>query len=444
MLTTPEVIRTLQRKLYTKAKQEPAYRFYALYDKVWRADILRFAYRLVRANKGSPGVDGMSFEAIEQHRGIDTFLSELAQDLKDKTYRPSPVRRVMIPKADGSQRPLGIPTIRDRVAQMAVKLVIEPIFEADFCPTSYGFRPKKSAHDAVDDIADALYQGYTQVIDADLSKYFDSIPHAKLLAVVAERIVDGAILHLIKLWLKAPVIGEDEDGTRKTVGGGKANSQGTPQGGVISPLLANCYLHLLDRIWARHQLRNKLQARIVRYADDFVVLCRGGVEAPLALIRGVLHRLDLTLNETKTHCVDARQESFNFLGFEIRVSKSWRTGRGYQHICPAPKALAKIKARITQQTGRELTPIPLEDIIRNMNASLRGWVGYFHYRNSSQALRKLRTHAEERLRTQLMNRHKVRNRSSGQCRFPSKALYTRYGLYKVPATAGWTTAHAVV
>ena len=235
MLTTPEVIRTLQRKLYTKAKQEPAYRFYALYDKVWRADILRLAYRLVRANKGSSGVDGMSFEAIEQQRGIDTFLSELAQDLKDKTYRPSPVRRVMIPKATGGLRPLGIPTIRDRVAQMAVKLVIEPIFEADFCPTSYGFRPKKSAHDAVDDIADALYQGYTQVIDADLSTYFDSIPHAKLLAVVAERIVDGALLHLVKLWLKAPVIGEDEDGTRKHVGGGKANSKGTPQGGVITP-----------------------------------------------------------------------------------------------------------------------------------------------------------------------------------------------------------------
>jgi RNA-directed DNA polymerase len=174
MLTTPEGIRTLQRKLYTKAKQEPAYRFYALYDKVWRADILSHAYRLVRANKGSPGVDGISFEVIEQTTGIDAFLSELAQDLKDKTYHPKPVRRVMIPKADGSQRPLGIPTIRDRVAQMAVKLVIEPIFEADFCSNSYGFRPKKSAHDAVDEIAEALHRGYTQVIDADLSKYLDT------------------------------------------------------------------------------------------------------------------------------------------------------------------------------------------------------------------------------------------------------------------------------
>ena len=234
-LTTPDTIRTLQRKLYAKAKQEPAYRFYALYDKISREDILSHAWRLVRSNRGSPGIDGISFEAIETGMGVETFLQDLARDLKDKTYRAQPVRRVMIPKADGSQRPLGIPTLRDRVAQMAVKLVIEPIFEADFCEHSYGFRPKKSAHDAVDDIANALWAGYTQVIDADLSKYFDSIPHAKLLAVVAERIFDGGILHLIKQWLKAPVIGEDDRGVKKTVGGGKGNGKGTPQGGVFTP-----------------------------------------------------------------------------------------------------------------------------------------------------------------------------------------------------------------
>lgn len=444
MLATPEVIRTLQRKLYTKAKQEPAYRFYALYDKVWRADVLNHAYRLVRANKGSPGVDGISFEAIEQTTGIDAFLSELAQDLKEKTYHPSPVRRVMIPKADGSLRPLGIPTIRDRVAQMAVKLVIEPIFEADFCPNSYGFRPKKSAHDAVDAIAEALYCGYTEVIDADLSKYFDSIPHANLLAVVAERIVDGAILHVIKLWLKAPVIGEDADGTQKHLGGGKANSKGTPQGGVISPLLSNCYLHLLDRIWDRHQLCWKLKARIVRYADDFVVLCGGEVDAPLATVRRVLDRLELTLNETKTRIIDARKESFNFLGFAIRVSKSWKSGKSYPHVCPAPKSLAKIKERIKQQTDRRLTPVPLGDVVRNMNASLRGWVGYFHYRNSSKVLGKVKTQAEERLRTHLMNRYKISDRGTALLRFPRQKLYANYGLYKVPMTAGWNTAHASV
>ena len=444
MLATPEVIRTLQRKLYTKAKQEPAYRFYALYDKVWRADILVHAYRLVRANKGSPGVDGMSFEDIERKTGIDTFLSELAQDLKDKTYTPSPVRRVMIPKTDGSKRPLGIPTIRDRVAQMAVKLVIEPIFEADFCPNSYGFRPKKSAHDAVDEIAESLNRGYTQVIDADLSKYFDSIPHAKLLAVVAERIVDSAILHVLKLWLKAPVIGEDEEGTRRMVGGGKASSKGTPQGGVISPLLSNCYLHLLDRIWVRHQLCWKLKARIVRYADDFVVLCAGKVEEPLAVVRRVLDRLDLMLNETKTRMVDARKDSFTFLGFEIGMSKSWRTGKRYTHVAPAPKALAKIKESIKRKTDRRLTPIPLGDVVRNLNASVRGWVGYFHYRNSSKALDKVKTQAENRLRNHLMRRHKIRNRGEALKRFPRQKLYADYGLFKVPVTAGWKSAHAVV
>ena len=441
-LTTPDVIRTLQRKLYTKAKQEPAYRFYALYDKAWRADILMFAYRLVRANKGSPGVDGMNFEDIEQKIGIEKFLSELAQDLKDKTYHPSPVRRVMIPKADGSLRPLGIPTIRDRVAQMAVKLIIEPIFEADFCPNSYGFRPEKSAHDAVDEISDALHQGYTKVIDADLSKYFDSIPHSKLLAVVAERIVDSAILHIIKLWLKAPVIGEDEDGVRKNVGGGKANSKGTPQGGVISPLLSNCYLHLLDRIWEKHRLRWKLKARIVRYADDFVVLCAGTVDAPLATVRHVLERLDLKLNETKTRIVDAKQESFNFLGFTIRVNKSWKSGKSYPYVCPALKSFVKIKERITQLTARERTPIPLEDIVGSMNASLRGWSGYFHYRHSSKVLGKVRIHAEERLRTHLMKRFKVKDRGTSFKRFPSQQLYTHYGLYRVPTTAGWKSAHA--
>jgi RNA-directed DNA polymerase len=443
LLTTPEAIRTLQRKLYTKAKQEPAYRFYALYDKLYRADILSHAWRVVKANKGSPGVDGISFEAIESGEGVDTFLRELAQSLKDKTYRAQPVRRVMIPKADGSQRPLGIPTIRDRIAQMAVKLIIEPIFEADFCAHSYGFRPKKSAHDAVDDIANTLWAGYTQVIDADLSKYFDSIPHAKLMAVVAERIVDGGILHLIKLWLKAPVIGED-DGIRKTVGGGKANSKGTPQGGVISPLLANCYLHILDRLWQRQTLKGRLKAHLVRYADDFVVLCAKGVEEPLKVVRHVLDRLGLTLNEAKTKVVDATEASFEFLGFSIRMSRGRQSGKPYPHVCPSDKSLKKIKAKLTALTGRELTPIKLEKIVGNVNRSLNGWVNYFHYRNSNLVMEKVKTHAEQRLRKHLMKRHKVKDRGIGEGRFPSVNLYRRYGLYKVPTAAGWRSAHASV
>jgi RNA-directed DNA polymerase len=208
-------------------------------------------------------------------------------------------------------------------------------------------------------------------------------------------------------------------------------------GGVLSPLLANCYLHLLDRIWDRHQLDKKLGARIVRYADDFVVLCKGKVDAPLARIRHVLDRLDLRLNEAKTHIVDARHDSFNFLGFEIRMSKSWRSGKRYTHVCPAPKSLAKIKERVTKLTARKRTPIPLDDVVGSVNATLRGWVNYFHYRNSSNVLTKVRTHAEQRLRTHLMKRHKIKDRAAGIMRYPGQHLYTRYGLYKVPTTAGW-------
>jgi RNA-directed DNA polymerase len=288
VLVTPEKIRTLQRKLYTKAKQEPGYRFYAWYDKVYRADIVRHAYNLVRSNKGAPGIDGVSFETIEAGEGVELFLEQLAEEVKNRTYRPMPVCRVMIPKPDGSRRPLGIPTIRDCVVQMAVKLVIEPICEADFCECSYGFRPKRSAHDAVDDVADALHKGNNRVIDADLSTYFDTIPHAKLMAVVAERIVDGRIVHLLKQWMKSPMVEKEKDG-KNHMSGGKSNRRGAPQGSVISPLLANLYLRLLNRIWERHNLERRYAARLVRYADDMVVLCTRDTDKPLSMVKHVLY-----------------------------------------------------------------------------------------------------------------------------------------------------------
>jgi group II intron reverse transcriptase/maturase len=368
MLKTPRDIRTLQRKLYRKAKQEPACRFHALYDKVYRADILSHAYGLVHANKGSAGIDGVTFEAIEEGEGGTALMAELEEALRNKTYKPDPVRRVMIPKSDGSQRPLGIPTIRDRVAQMATKLVIEPVFEADFCKTSYGFRPKKSAHDAVDDVAYALNIGHTEVIDADLSKYFDTIAHANLLAVVAERISDGAILHLIKMWLKAPVMEVDKDSTKRNVGGGKGNRKGTSQGGVISPLLANLYLHILDRIWERRNLQQRLGARIVRYADDIVILCRKGRSGEaMAMLRQILERLELTLNRTKTKVVDAYAEKFDFLGFTAGMGRGRKTGRYYPHIQPSKKADQKVKDRITELTQRNRTIMPLEWVVNETN-----------------------------------------------------------------------------
>jgi RNA-directed DNA polymerase len=442
MLTTPESIRTLQRKLYRKAKQEPACRFHALYDKVYRADILSYAYDLVRANKGSAGIDGVNFADIEAKEGAAAFVAELAEALRSKRYKPDPVKRVMIPKGDGSQRPLGIPTIRDRVAQMALKLVIEPIFEADFCDTSYGFRPRRSAHDAIDDVAHSLHQGYSEVIDADISKYFDTIPHAKLMTMVAERICDGALLHLIQMWLKAPVMEVGKDGTKRNIGGGKGNRKGTPQGGVISPLLSNLFLHLLDRIWERRGLQQRLGARIVRYADDIVVLCRQGTGEPMAVLRQILERMGLTLNEAKTQVVKAYRGKFSFLGFEIWMAKSRRTGSWYPHVQPSRKSLKTIKDRITQLTARTRTAVPMDWLVNELNKAVRGWVGYFHVRNCSQSLARVRWHLEERMRTHLRKRHKIRDRRRGFGRFANRDLYGKYGLYKVPTTAGWTKAQA--
>src|ERR1700761_4304574 len=290
-LATPISIRTLQRKLYRKAKAEPAFRFYLLYDKIYREDILRHAYALARANAGAPGTDGMTFAAVEAS-GLEKWLAGLREGLVSKASRPDPVRRVSIPKPDGGERPLGIPTIRDRVVQTAAKLVLEPIFEADLEPTAYGYRPGRSGIDAVKAVHRLLCQGFTDVVDADLSKYFDTIPHGELLGSVAARIVDRHVLRLIKLWLKTPVEETDPEGRRR-MSGGKHSTCGTPQGGVISPLLANRYMNRFLRHWRYQERGEAFRAHVVNYADDFVILSRGHADEALAWTRQVMTRLGL-------------------------------------------------------------------------------------------------------------------------------------------------------
>jgi len=432
MLETPEKIRELQRKLYQKAKQEKEFRFYLLYDKVYRPDILSHAYRLVRANKGANGVDGITFESIEEKEdGVQKYLEGIAEGLKCKTYKPMPVRRVYVPKPDGSRRPLGIPTVKDRIVQMAVKIVIEPIFEADFQENSYGFRPKRDAHQAVDDVSYHLRYGKYRVIDADISKYFDTIAHDKLLALVSKRIVDKNILRLIKQWLKAPVVEEDNGTTRH-----KGNDKGTPQGGVISPLLANIYLNVLDTIWKTKKVQEKLEARLIRYADDIVVLCKGNTERLLKGIKTVLGDLQLSLNEEKTKVVDARKESFNFLGFTIKVKENPKTGKRFPLIAPSKKAMRNIKAEIKNLTCRKNCALPKEMVVNKLNEVVRGWVNYFYYKNCSNDLLRLKGYLDERVRTYLRRKHGMKNR--GYKAFPYRYLYEDLGLYKIPTTAPWT------
>src|SRR3954468_23059386 len=342
-LTTPDKIRTLQRKLYLKARAEPDFRFYLLYDKGYRADILRHAYDLARANRGAPGVDGVDFAAIET-AGLEDWLAGIETDLRTKTYRPQPVGRVMTPKPGGGERPLGIPTIRDRVVQAAVKLVLEPIFEADLEPAAYGYRPGRSGMDAVKAVHRLLCQGFTDVVDADLSRYFDTIPHDDLLRSVAARIVDRHVLRLIKLWLKAPVEETGPDGRRR-MSGGKHSTCGVPQGGVISPLLANRYMNRFLRHWRNQGCGDAYKAHVVNYADDLVILSRGHAEEALAWTRQVMTRLGLTINETKTAVRDARQEHFDFLGYSFGPHYYRKDGHWYLGASPSKKSVQRLKAR---------------------------------------------------------------------------------------------------
>ena len=344
-LKTPEAIRRLQRKLYCKAKAEPQFRFYQLYDKIWRSDILAHAWALSRAKRGAPGVDGVTFEQIETE-GVEDWLSGLQEELKGKSYRPRAVLRVMIPKPDGGQRPLGLPTIKDRVVQTAAKLVLEPIFEADMEDGAYGYRPKRSAIDAVKAVHKALIDGYTQVVDADLSKYFDMIPHDELMRSITLRIVDRAVLSLLKSWLQAPVQSEGPKGPNMS--GGKKNRTGTPQGGVISPLLANRYMNRYLRYWKQCAGERQFAARLVNYADDFVILSRGKANEALAWTRQAMTKLKLEINETKTCVRDASQEQFDFLGYSFGLHYVQRTGKPYLGASASSKSVKRIKAKVSE------------------------------------------------------------------------------------------------
>jgi RNA-directed DNA polymerase len=430
-LEIPDKVRDLQIKLYRKAKNEPGFRFYQLYDKMYRSDVLLRAWTLAKANQGAPGVDGKSFEDIELE-GVTEWLNGLGKELHDKTYKPQPVRRVMIPKPGGGERALGIPTIRDRVAQTAAKLILEPIFEADLEPNAYGYRPRRSAQDAIQKVDELLHEGYTDVVDADLSKYFDTIPHSELMQCVARRIVDKHMLHLVKMWLKVPVEERDEKG-KKRLSGGKDNDRGTPQGGVISPLLANLYMNRMLKGWKQTGRGEQFRARIVNYADDFVILSRGKAKEALEWTRGTVERLKLTLNEKKTSIREARRERFDFLGYTFGPHYSGRTGRRYIGYSPSQKSVAGLKRNVGEHlTSRNKRP--WEEVRERLNQKVRGWQAYFGRGSTAKAYRALDEYVEERVRQFLRKRHKVP--SQGTSLFSMKQVYGPLGVYRLRGPLG--------
>jgi len=422
-LKTPDGIRTLQRKLYEKAKAEPGFRFYILYDKVWRADILSHAYDLARANKGAPGVDGITFEQIETS-GLENWLTRLGEELRAKTYRCQPVRRVMIPKPGGGERPLGIPTIRDRVVQTAAKLVLEPIFEADLDPGAFGYRPKRGAGDAIQAVLVLLRQGHTDVVDADLSKYFDTIPHHELMRSITRRLVDRDVLALIKQWLMAPVETTDGDGKR-SMEGGKANRRGVPQGGVISPLVANIYMNRFLKYWRQTGRGEAWDAHVINYADDFVILSRGHAAEALAWTDGVMTRLGLTLNRTKTRLCDARSDRFDFLGYSFGPHCHRQQGRWFIGTSPSNKSVRRLKDKL----GAILVPGnkgPWAEVRGTLNRALRGWCGYFSPGTHYVTDRAIEAHLYDRVRNFLVRRHKMPPRSIGP--FSMEAVFGDLGM----------------
>lgn len=427
-IRTPPKIQKLQRTLYRKAKAEPKYRFYSLYGELLRKDLLETAMSSVAHNNGVGGVDGQRCEVyLKDAAAWEQWRDGLLEELRTKRYRPSPVRRVYIPKGEGKSRPLGIPTVKDRVVQRAVALLLLPILEADSHPNSYAYRPKRGAHQAMEAIRKGMLGGRVEVIDADLSGYFDSIPHGRLLRIVARRISDGAILKLIKGWLRAPTV--EPRGT-DSGGGGRANLCGTPQGGVISPLLANAYLNRLD--WEVNE-RCECKPVMVRYADDFVILSRPGQgEGLMERLNGWLDRRGLVLNQKKTRLVDIRQEGIKFLGFALTWRRG-RSGRGYPHVEAHPQSLKKLRDGIRDLLNRSTLWRPVEEVVTDLNRKLKGWAGYFHYGNSNKVMSAVDWAVCGKLQRWLWRKHGC---TSGLwSTYTAVGLHERFGLYRLPGAA---------